>query len=185
MGLSPTEKERLLHRPTNSRDRATNDVRVRKKLAAWLKDIPDMELIFRHLPEPQLAKELKDDDAFLFLEFAEKIMECLEFGPIEGKIENPEEWKVVIDENNQRPANDIDIARSHEIDVHINKLTQLRGELISRIRSLSKLDAIPGLGDRITKEERESIKIVSRALLIHMIAKGKIHFRIPGPAPGS
>jgi hypothetical protein len=92
MGLSPKQKEGLLNRPTNAHERATNDVRVRKKLAAWLKDFTDMLLVFSKLPPEQLRKELSDSHVLSLSFFLRKSMEVLDYAPIIGELGEPEDW---------------------------------------------------------------------------------------------
>ena len=85
------EKRDSLDRHT----RATNDVRTRRKLAAWLKGVDDVFQILEHLPEDQLNQVFDDDHAYRLLRLAERIMKIKHFYPIEGTLEHPEEWKVM------------------------------------------------------------------------------------------
>ena len=165
MGLSPKEREGLLHRPSNAHERATNDVRVRKKLAAWLKNLPDMALVFRYLPEEQLRKELFEEwYAYDFLGIAITIMDCLGFSPIIGEFERPEEWQVVIDENNQRPVENLDILRSLITADNITPLKWISDGPVSKFRFLLQMDEDPEFHDRVTDDERRGIKRVVEAL---------------------
>lgn len=78
--LSDLERERLEKRDElDQHTRATNDVRVKKKLDAWLKGIDDVLYIVGHLPEDQLRKVFTDDHAFALLDLAERIMAIKRF----------------------------------------------------------------------------------------------------------
>jgi hypothetical protein len=164
MGLSPKEREGLLNRPTNSHERATNDVRVRKKLAAWLKEADDIKLIFENLPKDQLRKEISGDHFEFFLNLAICAMKCLDIGRIEGKIDEPYEWAVVIDEKNKRLATDSDIIDALSHNDRLNVLQSLSSPVIEEALFLDKLDKSPKFHDRVTDSERNGIERVNKAI---------------------
>jgi hypothetical protein len=60
--LSDLEFERLKNRSKEPHTRATNDGRVRRKLAAWLKNIDNVFFIMQKLPENQLNDVIGEDD---------------------------------------------------------------------------------------------------------------------------
>ena len=60
--LSNLEFERLMNRSKEPHTRATNDGRVKRKLAAWLKNINDVFVILQKLPENQLKDALDEED---------------------------------------------------------------------------------------------------------------------------
>jgi hypothetical protein len=116
--LSDLERERLETRSSLDRHtRATNDVRVKKKLSSWLKNTNDVLHIIEHLPEDQLNQIFEDEHAYRMLKLAGIIMDVRNFYPLKGKLENPEDWKIVISRSpgqnpNERPATDVDIDRA-------------------------------------------------------------------------
>lgn len=168
MGLSPKEREGLLNRPANSHERATNDVRVRKKLAAWLKEADDIKLIFDNLPEEQLRKEVSGDHFEFFLSLAIGAMKCLDIGRIEGKIDEPEEWAVVIDEKDKRLATDSDIIDALSHNDRLNVLKSLSSPVIEEALFLDKLDKSPKYHNRVTDSERNGIERVNKAIRDYM-----------------
>jgi len=168
MGLSPKEREGLLNRPSNAHERATNDVRVRKKLAAWLKEASDIELIFDHLPDEQLRKELSADSPEFFLNLAIGAMRCLRLGRIDGKIDEPEDWTVVIDEKNRRLAADSDIINALTINSRLNVLKALSSPVIEEAQFLDKMDKSPKYHNRVTDSERNGIERVNKAIRDYM-----------------
>jgi hypothetical protein len=168
MSLSPKEREGLLNRPSNSHERATNDVRIRKKLAAWLKDADDIQLIFEYLPKEQLRKELSEDNPDFFLNLAIGAMRCLEIGRIEGKIDEPEEWIVVIDEKNKRLATDSDIINALGINSRLEPFEAISSPLLEEARFLDKMDKNPKFHDRVTYSERKGIERVNKAIRDYM-----------------
>lgn len=168
MGLSPKEREGLLNRPSNAHERATNDVRVRKKLAAWLKEASDIKLIFEHLPIEQLRKELSADSPEFFLNLAIGAMTCLDIGRIDGKIDEPEEWAVVIDEKNKRFASDSDIINALIINSRLDVLKTLASPVIEEALFLEKMDKNPKFHNRVTDSERIGIERVNKAIRDYM-----------------
>jgi hypothetical protein len=166
MGLSQTEKDRLLNRPTDSRDRATNDVKVRKKLAAWLKDLPDMALVFQYLPKKQLRKELNDFDAFNFMDFAMRTMDCLDFNPIFGDIGSLNMWYVPSPDGEQRPPTDQDIERAAWLSLTIEQLKNFYGNKnpVGAAMDLNLIYDHPRTRGRLTEGEIASIEKVNQVM---------------------
>ncbi|MDD1752013.1 MAG: hypothetical protein LUQ38_02845 [Methanotrichaceae archaeon] len=178
MGLSPQEKERLINRPTNPHDRATNDFKVRRKLMNWLKDLPDMMHVFRKLPPEQLRKELRDQDVYDFLEIAERMLSALEFHRVEGELEQPKSWKVIVDEDTQRIAENEDIKRAANIGSHIDKLDRYFGRtsknpIFKAITYEAWLDH-PLLKGHVTKLDDAGMKRLREILGL------KYHALVPG-----
>lgn len=177
MGLSPKEREGLLNRPANAHERATNDVRVRKKLAAWLKEFDDMVTIFLCLPPEQLRKELDDLHAHRLSFFLTKTMDVLNFHPIVGEIGKPEEWEAIIDARTtksemwdrfsicSRPVEDRDITRTlilADVFAELNLFFGNKNPVVEAIL-LEKLEDDPKLRDRLTEGERRGIKRINEA----------------------
>jgi hypothetical protein len=175
--LSDLERQRLVERdspdmPKNVR--AANDMRARRKLTAWLKDIEDVVLVFALLPDDQLRKELEDSHVFRFLLLAEGTMACLNFRPISGTPNAPEEWQAIVDEKTADPVSDTDIARSYFLVDHLRTIEGSFGTKnpLRTITLLETLDENPEFRDRISDSERQTIKKVHQAVENYL--KGKI-----------
>jgi hypothetical protein len=137
--LSDLERERLTKRETLDRHtRTTNDVRVKRKLSAWLKGFGDVFLCLHQLPKDQLQRILKDELVYLLLAMAIEIMKVKGFRPIVGDVMHPEEWKT---ENPVKwevirggasstvdifyPITNVDIVRSEYLTSPISKLYKM------------------------------------------------------------
>lgn len=174
--LSPLERGRLTDREgQNSKDRATNDMRVRRKLAAWLDDTRDAILILDCLPKEQLNDLIKDWNIYFLLKAAEKAMEIKKFYPVEGEADNPDEWMAVIEYKNRtekktvRPAEDLDIARASMLALHIKNLVQHLGphSPMPKVNALGEAchnPDLPDFGNRLTNEEKKALEKCSNAL---------------------
>lgn len=180
--LSPTEKERLENRNSKDMDsqtRASNDARVRRKLAAWFnEDGKDIMLIFRYLPEDQLKRVLTDRNAYFLLGLAWIVMKEREFKPIVGKFDHPEDWKVLewpepskslLDRREEGPVSNLDIDRSGRLSYLLPDLMRDFYEepgstnpvtMFSRYHNLF-LD--PELKDRLTEGEKKGIARIDKA----------------------
>lgn len=179
MGLSPKERSGLINRPTNAHERATNDVRVRKKLAAWLKEFDDMTTIFLSLPPEQLRKELSDIHVHRLSLFFVKTMEVLNYHPIVGKIDDPDNWEVVIDSSNwiesrfehnrdriSRPVTNSDIERAGMLVPFFEEFKLFFGNNnpVVEASQLAELLDDPKLRSRITKGEWKGIDRINAAM---------------------
>jgi hypothetical protein len=175
MALSPQEKERLINRPSNSHDRATNDVKVRKKLRAWLKDLPDMALIFHYLPKEQLRKELVDSHAFNLLDSGLRVMDCLDFNPIFGDADSPDMWYVPQSDGGQQTPTDQDIERSGWLSLSIEHLKNFYGNRnpVGDIIDLSLIYDNPRTRERLTNGEKSGIERVNRVMKKYEIKRKK------------
>jgi hypothetical protein len=175
MGLSPKEREGLWHRPSNAHERATNDVRVRKKLAAWLNEFDDMTEIFLKLPPEQLRKELSDIHVHRFSFFLITAMKVLNFYPIIGEIGKPEDRKAIIDTNvsklelrtlekahsTSKPVEDEDIWRILILSDLFDELNHFFGNSnpVVEADQLSRLaEEHPKFHTRLTADELRGIK---------------------------
>ncbi len=124
--LSDLERERLETR--NSLDphtRNTNDVRVKKKLTAWLDSLEDISLILKHMPSDQwrnITPSLKDEHVIVLFKLSEKLMDVLGYYGIEWSEDDPRAWVVTragfdergfpIAAKDPRPATEKDIKQS-------------------------------------------------------------------------
>ncbi len=145
--------------------RATNDVRVKKKLVAWLKGIGDVLRIFDNLPEDQIRDVTKDQDIYLLFNVIHHLLWIRKFYPIEGEAKKPDDWQVVVDENIKRPAVNSDIIRASLLGYYIDNLESFHGRHnpVSIVDSLEKMDANPHFHDRVTEDERKAIKRLKQA----------------------
>jgi hypothetical protein len=115
--LSDLERERLEKRSSlDQHTRATNDVRIKKKLSAWLKSIPDVRLILEKLPDDQIRSVLSDKYIFDVFKSTEIIVDIQGFTPISGRLPD-EKWLGHFGE-----VTDVDIARLWELHRHLARL---------------------------------------------------------------
>lgn len=165
--LSVAERDRLIHRPHDAKKRASNDVRIRKKLRSWLENLDDIALIDEYLPQDQVIKEIADNHIYFLMGIARKFMEILKYYPIIGKADHPESWKVLITQGVERPATDIDMSRALSIKKSIEDLMALHGESnpIDKVLLLSRMDSHPELQDKITEAERRGLERLTEAIM--------------------
>jgi|WetSurMetagenome_2_1015567.scaffolds.fasta_scaffold245908_2 hypothetical protein len=133
--LTKTEKERLITRRDmkDSKKRIANDARVKKKLSAWLKNVPDILLILKELPDEQKRPVVEDVDIFGLLGLTIDMMKTRNFRRLHGDPENPASWETIAPDIWEHPvpgpglvqASDIDIARSAELAPLIRSLMTL------------------------------------------------------------
>ena len=168
--LSPTERERLNERNSEDMDaqtRASNDARLRRKLATWLKeDIDDVYLILGNLPHDQLKRVLTDRNVSDVLFLASRIMLIRDFYPVFGDPKHPESWKVT---DRERPANDLDITRAWRLCYDFGILKTYFEDTdspnpIAAVASYSKMLSDPILKDRITEDEKKAFDRVMKAV---------------------
>lgn len=165
--LTDSERERLINRSSDSKTRASNDVRVRKKLRSWLQSLDDIALICEYLPEDQLTKEITDNQIFFLMNIAKNIMEIRHFLPIVGDIKNPDEWKIVTATGAKQLANDVDIERSLKIKHVIDDIMLLHGRdnPIDTVSLLFKLESKPEFKNRLTEDDLKAIERVREACI--------------------
>ncbi len=131
--LSGKERERLIERETSKdkRLRATNDVRVKRKLSAWLDSLEDISLVLKHLPPDQwlsIIPSLNDDQVATLFRLTEKLMNLLGYYGIEGSWQDRSSWQVTrggfddrgfpIPASTPRAATEKDIRQSLIVDEH-------------------------------------------------------------------
>jgi len=141
--------------------RAANDIRVKKKLAAWLKNIPDVLLILDKLPEDQIREELSDKDVFDLFKLTDASMGILNFSPIDGRI-----WDERWISSQPGGATDLDIWRSWHTYNHVGKMYDYLGHKnpIIDFDNLEPLEKEPEFRDKLTKDERRGIDRIRRAI---------------------
>ena len=132
--LSEKEKERLKIRESlDPRTRAANDIRVKRKLAAWIKGIDDVLLILEHLPNDTIRKVADDDVAVMRLATASvEMMRLMGYRPIQGDVGHPESWLAISKRQSgldvdKVPATDVDIIRSANLTLFSHMLETMLG----------------------------------------------------------
>jgi len=165
--LSEIERDRLRRRPPDAKTRASNDVRIRKKLRSWIHDLDDIALICEYLPEDQLAKEMADNDVYFLMSIAKSFMKTLKFMPIVGKVDQPEGWKIKSNSGIEYPVSDMDIDRSLTIKKIIDDIMPYHGwyNPIDSVLELSRMESIPELKNKITEGDRKGLERVREALM--------------------
>jgi hypothetical protein len=202
--LTDLEKDRLINRYSeNSHTRSTNDTRIRKKLQAWMREIPDIMFILHHLPQEQLDKVISDDDVISFLElgFVAQVMKI--FCPVFGDLEKPEEWKILDwnvvgealkygDEDRDllfRPAEERDIARAVMLIDVIKKIVGDSSNLVLEVNRVNPIDVAmslagiysnPDLRQRLTEGEIRGIEKINQILEKHGPKKWIFPHKSPG-----
>lgn len=183
--LSDLERNRLMHRDAqNPHTRATNDLRVRKKLISWLSEIDDVMDILQYLPQSQIDEVVTDDDIKDLRFIALSTATVKKFSPVIGELGEPERWKAVevihpLAQNwkrplIERPAEDQDIVRVFEsiFDLSwLNKFANITttapqegGNPIDKAINYANLYSSPELIQRLTEGERKGIERINQAI---------------------
>lgn len=181
--LTKLEKDRLVDRSKNSRIRANNDVRVKRKLKAWLEDTKDVMLILKHLPKDLIRDVSSEDDVYFLFDITADLMERRDFAPLRGKLSEPETWKA-----GDRPVEGLDIWRNWNLLYHIRKMVGFYGyegsdgadNPFSQYELLKDLKNNSEYVNRLTEGERKGIEIINEALHVHLkptIEELAAHFR--------
>lgn len=122
--LSDLEKDRLKNRNSlESRTRATNDIRVKRKLSAWLNGIDDVLLILEHLPKEDIQKVAYDVAVIRLATAAIEMMRIMGYHPMVGDVGHPEGWQMITKNWDEirsgniatGPATDTDIIRTADL----------------------------------------------------------------------
>lgn len=104
--LSDLERNRLEKRKSlDPHTRNTNDVRVKRKLLAWMKELDDISVILKHLPKDQwnnLSSSINEDQIAILFKLSEKLMDLRDFYGIEGNQSDRTTWKVTKDGYDER-----------------------------------------------------------------------------------
>lgn len=160
--LTKMERDRLNGRSEmkDKKARAANDIRVKKKLSAWLKNIPDILLILNRLPADQIREVLSDNDVFRLFKLTETAMSTLNFSPVDGRI-----WDERWISSKPGGATDLDISRSYYTYEHVKEMYDFLGHRnpVIDFDHLNPLENDPDFRDKITEEERRGIERIRRA----------------------
>jgi hypothetical protein len=175
--LTEMEKERLRTRDKlNPHTRNTNDLRVRRKLKAWLDDIKDIELILDSLPINQINKAINKITPIYLLSLA-YAMKNVNRNVIFGELEYPDTWKVLDMGKSKgwqddRDVEDLDIVLSLRMLFLIQALAFTAGadanltmpfSLPNPIVSAIRLTEIPNIKNRLTEGEKKGIERINKA----------------------
>lgn len=169
--LSSKEREQMINRAAHDRQTLSdNDLRVKKKLEAWLDSIKDIRLILRSLPEDITRDVLVDENAFDLLSIAAEMMKLQKFLSISGKVDKPDEWQArgygIV-----RQAEDKDIGRSLILDSHIRDLVVFTGEKYTggrnpaiKARAIARRQGDVGFPEETISDEQKAIEKVKNAV---------------------
>lgn len=175
--LTKMERDRLINRENmkDKKTRAANDVRAKKKLEAWLKNVPDVVLILKYLPEDQKRAMVNDADIFALLEVAERMLSIKEFHSIYGNFRDPTNWEITetcgdsrhyrVDPRTLKKASDLDILRSVFLSEHLENLEGFLGcsNPIGQYALTEQIAADPRFSDYITDGDRAGLGRVRQA----------------------
>ena len=164
--LSDLERERLTKRETLDRHiRTTNDVRVKKKLSAWLKGVGDVLKILDDLPQDQIRDITTDQDIYILFNIIQDLLLIRKYCPIEGKEDKSDDWQTVVDENTKRPSDNLDIIRSSMLGYYIKNVRRFYGEdnPLGMVGLMEELDDNPHFQGRLTDDDRKAIKRLKQA----------------------
>jgi hypothetical protein len=168
--LNQEERERMINRGQYDRGSVSeNDLKIKRKLRAWLNAINDVHQILRYLPEDLVRDELIDEHAFDLLSTATDIMRLQKFLSVFGNLENPDGWQArgygII-----QLAEDKDIARSLILNSHLRALSVFAGESYietknptNKAKMLARYQDDPIFLREIKPEEDRAINRIKRA----------------------
>lgn len=119
------------------------------------------------MPEDQIRDVSFDSDVITLFSLIIRLMGKRNFCPIEGEADKPDDWKVVIDDNNSRLATNLDISISEILGIYLDQVNYFYGRPdnpIDKVRSLIRMDE-SDYRDRvmITDDERKAIKRLKQA----------------------
>jgi hypothetical protein len=134
MHLTEDQKKKLISR--DSRDltpaeRRDNEFAVRNRLKEFLEFVSDANLILECLPKDQLRKNkklvdvLNDGTVQGIFDLTEKLLDILDYMPVQGSPGKPYVTKILSDEPGDiivRKANDSDFARNQQLINHVGAL---------------------------------------------------------------
>lgn len=87
--LSQTEKDRLKNPLSDANIRKRNNLIVKEKIKHWLKDANDICFALDHLKDTKIEGVFPDQDIFAVFEVIEKLLDRLDFAPVEGEPQHP------------------------------------------------------------------------------------------------
>jgi len=161
--LTETERERLINRRDmeDTKKRTTNDSRVKKKLAAWVDNLRDVELILESLPEEMSESAVNEFAVYRLISVIKDLLRVKKVRQVSGDI-NPASWQTAPG----RHANDLDIARSALLASALSGIMEFLGadNPVVRAATLSRIYADPILRERMSDEEKQSAERLINAM---------------------
>jgi len=161
--LTETERERLINRRDmkDVKKRITNDSRVKKKLAAWVDNLRDVELILESLPEEMSESAVNEFAVYRLISVIKDLLRVKKVRQVSGDI-NPASWQTAPG----RHANDLDIARSALLASALSGIMEFLGadNPVVRAAKLSRIYADPILRERMSDEEKQSAERLINAM---------------------
>lgn len=156
--LTGTERERLINRRdmADAKTRAANDSRAKKKLAAWVDNLRDVELILENLPDEMSESAINEFAVYRLISVIEDLLRVKKFRRVSGDINDSASWQTTP----LRPAEDIDIARASILALMLESVGRYLGSdnPVVHAVALSKFYADPQLQKRLTDAEKKSVE---------------------------
>jgi hypothetical protein len=136
MHLTEDQKKKLIARESRDltpAERRDNEFAIRNRLKEFLEFLPDAILIIEGLPKDQLTKNKKlagvlndrtIQDLFIL---TEKLLDLLDYMPVQGSPQKPYVTKILSDETGDaivRKANDRDFDRNQQLINHVGALNE-------------------------------------------------------------
>lgn len=87
--LSQTEKDRLKNPPNDANIKKRNNLIVKEKIKRWLNDANDICFALDHLKDTKIEGVFPDQDIFAVFGAIEKLLDRLDFAPVEGEPQHP------------------------------------------------------------------------------------------------
>jgi hypothetical protein len=87
--ISDTEKSRLNNPPFNANLRKRNNIIVKRKIQNWLNDAKDVLYALDHLKDSRAEDIFSDDDIFTLFYLIKKLLNKLNFSPVQGEPQHP------------------------------------------------------------------------------------------------
>lgn len=174
--LSDLERQRLSAKRSelDRHVRATNDVRVKRKMAGWQNMISDVMFILQSMPEDQLHDVIVDWSIYLLLNIVERLMKIKKFCPIEGKPDMPGDWRTIVEIDEKtgqptsvRPTEKLDIARASMLAWHIGIIGKYYigfNNPIVKVSDLAKYYEKPEDRNRLSDGEKKAVELYNEAV---------------------
>lgn len=126
--LSDEERKRLSDRELDTATRKRNNLIVKRKIQNWLNQAEDLLFALENLTETQLENTVSDSQVFSLFKVTEKILDKLNFAPVEGTVDKPfVSWFVLPEAGGEvkvavRRAKESDYERNWKVQEHVKAL---------------------------------------------------------------
>jgi hypothetical protein len=119
--LSTTEKDRLKNPPIDPNIRKRNNLIVKEKIKRWLNDAKDIYFALDHLRDTKMEGVFPDEDIFALFRATEKLLDRLNFAPVQGEPQHPFiGWLDIVQAKDIRKNEEVTVGE----DVSIGSLAQ-------------------------------------------------------------